>query len=118
MDYKVKEVSSDIGKKIAALRQQRSISLKELGNEVGVSGFQLLKYETGDNNISIGRLILIGKALDVPISYFFKGIKGCSFEDNNTEQEKLCIEITNSFMKLKSQQHKEAVKSLVKNLAS
>ncbi len=118
MDHIVKEISSNIGKKITALREQRFMTLRELASEVGVCGLQLLKYEKGYNNITIGRLILIAKALKVPVSYFFSDVEGFSFKDKHTEQEKLCIELTNNFMKLKNLNHMNAVSFLVRSLAS
>jgi transcriptional regulator with XRE-family HTH domain len=39
----------------------------------GVTFQQFQKYENGSNRVSAGRLWLIAKALDVPVSVFFEG---------------------------------------------
>lgn len=60
-----------IGKIVRKWRNIRNVTQKELANNIGVSYQQLQKYETGQNRLSIGRLIQISKNLDVPLTDFF-----------------------------------------------
>lgn len=45
----------------------------QLGQLLGLTFQQVQKYEKGMNRISAGRLFELGKALGVPVSYFFDG---------------------------------------------
>ena len=59
------------------LRERRvvlGISQPELASILGLTFQQVHKYEQGKNRISAGRLYEFGKALDVPITFFFEGI--------------------------------------------
>lgn len=60
-----------IGKIVRKWRNIRNVTQKELAKNIGVSYQQLQKYETGQNRLSIGRLIQISKNLDVPLTDFF-----------------------------------------------
>lgn len=63
-----------IGKKIYNLRLGQKLSRNNLASSIGVTHQQLHKYEKGINRISIGRLLLIAKALNKPISFFYDGV--------------------------------------------
>lgn len=72
-------ISSDIDIAIGArLRFRRQIlgwSQGELADRCGVSPQQIHKYETGASAIRPHRLLKFSLALDVPISWFFKGLE-------------------------------------------
>ena len=65
---------AEIGKRIRALRLERGLSQTELGNLLGVTFQQIQKYENGSNRISVHRLRLTARALEVSPSYFLEGI--------------------------------------------
>ena len=46
----------------------------ELGNHLPTSFQQIQKYEKGTNGVSSAKLIYIAHALQVPITYFLKGL--------------------------------------------
>ena len=71
-DYIV-EVDKYIGERIYSLRLAQGFSRQQLSQIIGVTHQQLQKYEKGSNRISVGRLVLISKALDKNISYFYEG---------------------------------------------
>jgi transcriptional regulator with XRE-family HTH domain len=61
----------------ARLRMRRMIlrmSQSELGELLGVTFQQIQKYENGSNRISMHRLRLTARALEVSPSYFFEGV--------------------------------------------
>jgi transcriptional regulator with XRE-family HTH domain len=61
----------------ARLRMRRMIlgmSQSKLGELVGVTFQQIQKYENGSNRISVHRLRLTARALEVSPSYFLDGI--------------------------------------------
>jgi transcriptional regulator with XRE-family HTH domain len=65
----------EIGRRLRVQRVQRALSQTELADAVDVSFQQIQKYENGQNRISAGKLILIARALEVPISVFFDGLE-------------------------------------------
>jgi transcriptional regulator with XRE-family HTH domain len=62
-----------IGEKIRALRLERGLSQHELGAAVGVTFQQIQKYERGANRVAAGRLRRIADALEVPVTFFYRG---------------------------------------------
>lgn len=60
-----------LGLRLMMQRQSRRISLGELGESIGVTAYQVHKYENGINRISPERLYLCAQALNVPVNYFF-----------------------------------------------
>ncbi len=61
----------DIGLKIRSLRRAAGMSLRELGDAIGVSLVQLQRYETCASQLSIARLLAISTVLGVPVSSLF-----------------------------------------------
>lgn len=54
-----KHVSKHIGYTIKLLKCERGVTSKKLAEALGVSVQQLVKYESGLNRISLGRLLII-----------------------------------------------------------
>jgi transcriptional regulator with XRE-family HTH domain len=74
MKSQTKSASADdieVGKRIRARRIALGMSQTELGNRLGVTFQQVQKYEKGVNRVGAGRLVRIGEALEVPVSFFF-----------------------------------------------
>lgn len=63
----------EIGARIKQRRLVLKLTQTEVAEAIGVRFQQLQKYETGINRVSASRLVDLGKALDVPPSYFFEG---------------------------------------------
>jgi transcriptional regulator with XRE-family HTH domain len=61
----------EVGQRIRARRMAKGMSQTELGNLLGVTFQQVQKYEKGVNRVGAGRLVRVGEALDVPVSFFF-----------------------------------------------
>jgi transcriptional regulator with XRE-family HTH domain len=59
----------EVGRRVRIERIARGLSQSELANQIGVTFQQLHKYESGQNRISMGRLMLIGRALGVDMAY-------------------------------------------------
>lgn len=62
-----------IGKRIQMRRKEMGLTAEQLSEKIGISNQQLLRYERGDNkiNININHLMLIARALDTPLNWFF-----------------------------------------------
>ncbi len=63
-----------VGARVRLRRNQLGLTLMTLAKAVGVTYQQLQKYERGVNRIGASRLFNLGRALDVPISYFFEDL--------------------------------------------
>jgi len=60
------------------LRQRRvllGITQEVLAQRIGISFQQMQKYEIGENRISAARLFRLSQLLDVPVTWFFGGMK-------------------------------------------
>ncbi len=59
---------------------------QKLAEMVGIKFQQIQKYETGANRVSASRLWDIGKAMGVPVSFFFEGLGSKPAESDVTER--------------------------------
>lgn len=107
-----KSIDLAVGKKVEELRLSYGLSRKMLSDRIDVTHQQLQKYEKGTNRISIGRLVVIAKALEVPLSYFVDE-EEVHLPDNH---KRLTMEVSRSFMKIKNPVHQAGVHYLVKTL--
>ena len=67
-------VDAHVGKRIRHRRWMVGMTQQQLADKVGIKFQQIQKYETGMNRVSASRLWDIGRALDVPVSFFFDGL--------------------------------------------
>ncbi len=65
------EINLFAGKTVHALRLTHGISCATLGKEIGVSGQQVQKYESGMNALSIDRLHTLATVFGVSVVVFF-----------------------------------------------
>ncbi len=113
----IQEVDKFIGGKVYSLRLAKGLSRQQLATVIGVTHQQLQKYEKGINRISVGRLVLISKALDKNVAYFYEGVEDPGQrEEILTKHQRMCIEVSRNFMKIENSEHQNAVNTLVKSL--
>jgi transcriptional regulator with XRE-family HTH domain len=58
------------GRRLRAARLEARITQEELGRQLGLTFQAIQKYESGENRLSVGRLVAAAKAVQKPISYF------------------------------------------------
>ncbi len=68
-------VDVHVGARVRLRRLMMQMSQDRLGDKLGVTFQQVQKYERGANRVSASRLWGMAEILDVPIQYFFEGIK-------------------------------------------
>ena len=112
----IQKVDKFIGGKIYSLRLAKGLSRKQLSKVIGVTHQQLQKYEKGANRISVGRLVLIAKALSKEVSYFYEDLE--AEKPMITNHQRMCLEISRNFMQITIPNHQAAIHSLVKELAT
>lgn len=61
-----------VGSRLRMRRMLLGMSQEKLGLAVGLTFQQVQKYERGTNRIGASRLFDLGKALNVPVGYFFE----------------------------------------------
>ena len=62
-----------IGERLRALRLERGMSLDAVAEIIEVSQQQVSRYEQGHNRLSAAQVYRLGRGLDVPVSWFFRG---------------------------------------------
>lgn len=68
-------VDIHVGKRVRHRRWMVGMTQQQLAERVGIKFQQIQKYETGMNRVSASRLWDVAHALDVPISFFFEGLR-------------------------------------------
>jgi transcriptional regulator with XRE-family HTH domain len=63
-----------VGARVRMRRMILGMSQSRLGELLGVTFQQIQKYENGSNRISVHRLRLTARVLEVSPSYFFEGV--------------------------------------------
>lgn len=116
----IEQIDKFIGNKIHELRLALGLSRQQLGTKINVTHQQLQKYEKGTNRVSAGRLAVIATYLNKPVSYFYEGVAdiGENTDQTKYENQRMCIEVSRNFMKIKNSEHKDAVNTLIKSLAN
>lgn len=64
-----------VGQRIKERREELGLSQEALAGRLGLSFQQLQKYERGTNRVSAGRLFELTQALEVSLTFFFKGME-------------------------------------------
>ncbi len=67
-----------VGSRVRLRRKILGMGQPTLGNKIGVAFQQIQKYEKGTNRIAASRLYRLGKALEVPITYFFDSLESAN----------------------------------------
>lgn len=77
-----------VGRRLRARRRLLGLTQETLATAVNIKFQQIQKYESGSNRVSASRLWALGKALDVPVAYFFEGMNGSepTFDHDMSEQ--------------------------------
>lgn len=115
-DY-IAQIDKFIGNKIYSLRLGKGLSRQQLSDVIGVTHQQLQKYEKGTNRISAGRLVLIARAMDKTPEFFYEGFdQTMGAPEENTMHQRMCIEVSRNFMKLRNSDHQNAINSLIRSL--
>ena len=64
----------DVGQRVRERRWVVGMTLQQLGDRVGITAQQIMKVETGTNEIGANLMQDIAAALDVPAMFFFEGL--------------------------------------------
>ena len=98
-----------IGAFLKALRKEKGITQEQMGEELGVSGRTISRWETGSNMPDISLLVEIAKFFDVSIPEIIKGEK--KSEEMN-EEAKEVAETMSDYAKAEKEQLVKSIRNL------
>lgn len=104
-------IDRQIGSRIKLQRKKLNMSQFSLSYDLNISFQQLQKYESGKNRVSASRIYEISKILKVPLNFFFEGL-----DKENAESTASGLETSDIMDKIKNQQVKDKILSLLKEL--
>lgn len=114
----ISKVDKIIGNKIRYSRLAKGIKIEELAKAIDVTRVQMEKYESGINRIAIGRMLMIARALNEKVSYFYADLDSQNMDPAITrhlskKEERMCMRVTSNFMKIHDTKSQNAVNSLL-----
>ena len=113
-------VDSLVGARIRILRKRREMNQTDLGEAVGVTFQQIQKYENGKNRVGAGRLHLIAKALNVPITELFDGASETGRASTTTKSlafDAQALRVAEAFVKIADKELRSALVDLMEGMA-
>lgn len=124
MPKQVSEIDRHVGAQVRARRIELRLSQSALGEAAGVTFQQIQKYEKGQDRISAAKLDAIATFLKTPISAFYAmapqpgfAETGQPFIRDDAAVTAQTIELTRSFLAIRSPERRAAVLDLVRRLA-
>ncbi len=64
-----------VGKRLRRRRRILGLTQQQVAEAVGIGFHQIQKYECGANRMTASRLYKLAAALNVPVGYFFEGVR-------------------------------------------
>lgn len=114
-------VDKHVGSRVRMRRMMLSMSQEKLGDGLGLTFQQVQKYEKGTNRIGASRLQQIANILQVPVAFFFEGIKTMQMPNhdyiNSFLSSKDGLSLSKSFMKIKDAKVRRSIVDLVEQVA-
>lgn len=66
-----RQLDNFLGKKLEALRVRKNWSIEKLAIDIGISAYQMQRYEQGVR-IAASLLYRLAKLFDIPVNYFLR----------------------------------------------
>lgn len=107
-----------VGVKIRLLRRAAGITLRDLGEAVGVSCVQFQRYETGNSRLSASRLVAISNALGVRVDSLIVDPVPADPESLSHEERIECAEMARQFRAIRDRRHRLAIIELARAIAA
>jgi transcriptional regulator with XRE-family HTH domain len=117
-------VDAYVGKRIRLRRLLLGLDQPTFAKRLGVGFQQVQRYETGRDSARASRLAKIAQVLEVPVSYFFKGLQGEEgremFKNETTKlmEEPETIELIRFYLGISNITTKRLVFDLMKAIAA
>jgi transcriptional regulator with XRE-family HTH domain len=117
----VDNVDRIVGRNIRIQRLAKGLSQTELASSLGVTFQQVQKYEKGTNRVGSGRLLLISKALGIPLLDLFEGSKVSTSKSDEKSPidlltDPLSLRLVRAFSGISKQQVRHNLVALVESM--
>lgn len=121
----INPIDIQVGNRVRIRRMLIGMSQERLGDLLGLTFQQVQKYEKGLNRVGAGRLFEVSRILNVPIDFFYEGVR-TKLDPGELESLTPVMEFISSgegrqlslaFMKIKDTKVRKRVLDLVKSLA-
>lgn len=111
------EVDIHVGRRMKQRREALGMSQGRLGSQLGLTFSQVQKYEKGANRIGAGRLYLLARIFEVPVEYFFEGLRDHPMggRPNGSARADLSV-LDSAFLAIKDGETRESIIALVRSL--
>jgi transcriptional regulator with XRE-family HTH domain len=107
-----------VGLHIRALRRAAGLTLKDLGEAVGVSCVQLQRYETGASRIAASRLVAISEVLGVRVDSLIVEADPAGAEPMSRRNRNENAELSRVFKAISDPRHRLAIIALARAIAA
>jgi transcriptional regulator with XRE-family HTH domain len=101
--------------RIRERRLMLGLTQEQFGELIGVSSQQAVKYESGINSVSAGRLYEIACVLNAPIEYFFEA--EATNAGHSRGNQRMLLNMVRNFGDIRSEEHRQAISQLTRALA-
>jgi transcriptional regulator with XRE-family HTH domain len=107
-----------VGQNIRMFRLQSGLSQRALGKRIGITGQQILKYETGKNRVGASRLGQIAQVLGVPLWTLFDGCTAWASSASEASTRHMLakpdsLRVVQAFTKIPSRRVRVAILELI-----
>ncbi len=107
-----------VGKRIRSLRRAAGMTLRDLGEAVGVSGVQFQRYETGVSRVAASRLMAICDALGVQVDSVITEASSAKVEQISHARRIESAELARAFNAIADPSHRRAIIALARAFAA
>jgi transcriptional regulator with XRE-family HTH domain len=107
-----------VGTQIRSLRRAAGLTLKDLGEAVGVSVVQFQRYETGASRVAAGRLFAISDALGVRVDSLIVESASAEVEPMSRKRRNENAELARVFNAISDPHHRQAIVALARAVAA
>lgn len=101
------------GRRLREARLEARLTQEELGRHLGLTFQAIQKYESGENRLSVGRLVAAAKVLQKPVSYFVPEDDGRAMEGAATLTSEEA-ELVGSFRRIKRGDARDSLLTLAR----
>ncbi len=115
---RIEQINIKIGNNLLKARLSAGVNTAQLSKKVDVTRQQITKYESGANQIPIGRLVLIAEALEINLISFFDGICDLLPTKKVKARKRLCADISRNLIKIKDHNAQKTIHKIVKEIVN
>ncbi len=126
-------VDVHVGKRLKIKRSLLGLSQEKLAEAIGLTFQQIQKYERGMNRVSAGRLYELSRILEVPVTYFYEGLKSTNgtsqaqyglsdnkqegFKNDDVMQSKETLDLVRTYYAIKDPEMRKDIMKFIKSMA-